>query len=147
MRIGGCQTPEILGDVDAAVRVVLDFAEQADAAAVDVRLFPECFVQGYLVTERHVRAYAVEVGSPALTDVLYRLADVRSMLVLGMIERSGPAYYNTALVISAGRILGRYRKRFLTPGESIFTAGDDSPVFTCDRAPFGINMCSRHAGS
>jgi hypothetical protein len=30
MRIGVCQTPEILGDVDAALRVVQEFAVQAD---------------------------------------------------------------------------------------------------------------------
>ncbi|MFI5915832.1 carbon-nitrogen hydrolase family protein [Dactylosporangium sp. NPDC051541] len=142
MRVGGCQTPEILGDVDAAVRMVRDFAGQAGGAGVDLLLFPECFLQGYLVTERHVREYAFEVGSPALTEVLHRLADVRPMLVLGMIERSGPAYYNTALLISAGRVVGRYRKRFLTPGESIFTAGDNGLVFGCDRVPFGINICS-----
>jgi hypothetical protein len=39
MRIGACQTPKNLGDVDAALRVVHDFADQADAAAVDPLLF------------------------------------------------------------------------------------------------------------
>ena len=46
MRVGACQTPEILGDVDAAVRVVQKFASMADTAGVDLLLFPECFLQG-----------------------------------------------------------------------------------------------------
>jgi predicted amidohydrolase len=44
VRVGACQTREILGDVDAAVGVVHDFARQADGAGVDLLLFPECFL-------------------------------------------------------------------------------------------------------
>ncbi|MGA5305863.1 nitrilase-related carbon-nitrogen hydrolase [Nucisporomicrobium flavum] len=65
MRIGVCQTPEILGDVDAAVKVVQRFAERAAATQVDLLLFPECFVQGYLVTQEHVHCQAFEIGSAA----------------------------------------------------------------------------------
>ncbi|MEU4243668.1 carbon-nitrogen hydrolase family protein [Actinoplanes sp. NPDC026619] len=134
MRVAACQTPEILGDVDAAVGVVLDFASQAPDA--DLLLFPECFLQGYLVTDQHVREHALE---PA--EVLDRLGAVRPMLVLGIIERSGDRFHNTALVIAGGRLLGAYRKRFLTAGESVFTAGDSAPVFDCAGVRFGINIC------
>jgi predicted amidohydrolase len=51
VRIGACQTPEILGDVDTAVPTVHDFAEQAKSAEPDLLLLPECFLKGYLVTE------------------------------------------------------------------------------------------------
>jgi predicted amidohydrolase len=132
MRIGVCQTPEILGDTDAAVRVVHDFAAQAD---VDLLLFPECFLPGYLVTPEHVRRHAFDAG------VLARLAPIRPTLVLGVIERDGDAYYNSALVIRGGVMLGGYRKTFLTAGESVFTPGDAYPVFDCAGTRFGINIC------
>jgi predicted amidohydrolase len=143
VRVGACQTREILGDVDAAVRVVRDFAGEADEAGVDLLLFPECFLQGYLVTEEHVRGHAFEVGSPGFAAVLARLASIRQMLVLGVIERDRDRYryYNTALVIAGGRVLGGYRKTFLTTGESVFTAGDAYPVFDCLGVRFGINIC------
>lgn|SRR5690349_2487650 len=141
MRVGACQTQEILGDVDAAVRVIRDCARQAETRAVDLLLFPECFLQGYLVTERHVHGQAVEVGAPEFGEILARLAGIRQMLVLGIIERSGRAYHNTALVIASGRVLGRYRKTFLTEGESVFTAGDTYPVFDCGGVRFGVNIC------
>ena len=51
VRIGACQTPEILGDVDAAVRCIRGFCAQAKREGADLLLFPECFLQGYLVTE------------------------------------------------------------------------------------------------
>ncbi|GAA2702013.1 hypothetical protein Apa02nite_060650 [Actinoplanes palleronii] len=124
--------------MDAAVRVVRDFATRTDA---DLLLFPECFLQGYLVTEEHVRAAAAELASPGFGAVLARLADLRPMIVLGVIERAGDRFHNTAVVIKHGQVLGRYRKTFLTAGESIFTAGDDYPVFDCHGVRFGINIC------
>jgi predicted amidohydrolase len=56
--IGACQTPEILGDVDAAVACIRGFCEQAEPEGADLLLFPECFLQGYLVTGSHVRRHA-----------------------------------------------------------------------------------------
>jgi predicted amidohydrolase len=141
MRVGTCQTPEILGDVDQAVRLVLEFAGPAAADGVDLLLFPECFLQGYLVTERHVREQAFEVDSPEFAAVLARLAEVGPTLVLGMIERAGGRFYNTAVVVRGGRVVGRYRKTHLTGGESVFTAGDDYPIFQCNGLRFGINIC------
>jgi predicted amidohydrolase len=137
MRVGAGQTPEILGDMDAALRVVREFARQP----VDLLLFPECFLPGYAVTEEHVRRQALEIGSAAFDAVLARLADLRPMLVLGLIERAGDSYYNTAVVIAGGSVVGRYRKTFLTAGERVFTAGDEYPVFECRGVRFGINIC------
>lgn len=130
MRVGVCQTPEILGDVEAALAVVREFAEQAEG--VDLLVFPECFLQGYSVTPEHVREFA----RPA--DL--RLA-VRPTVVLGMIERNDDRYYNTAAVLRDGLTVGAYRKTFLTRGEHVFTAGGDYPVFDCAGVRFGINIC------
>jgi predicted amidohydrolase len=141
MRIGACQTPEVLGDIDTAVRVVSDFAGRADALGVDLLLFPECFLQGYLVTEEHLAGQALEIGSLRFSAVLSRLAKLPQMLVFGLIERAGDSYFNTAVVIKGGRFVGRYRKTFLTSGESLFAAGNSYPVFDCAGFRFGINIC------
>jgi hypothetical protein len=87
VRIGACQTPEILGDVAAAVRAVHDFA--AAAGDVDLLVFPECFLPGYLVTPEHVRAEAVDLSSARGADLLGRFAGIGPMLVAGIIERDG----------------------------------------------------------
>jgi predicted amidohydrolase len=137
MRVAACQTPEIRGDVDAAVAVVREFARQP----ADLLLFPECFLQGYVVASEHVRDQAFEIGSPPFDAVLARLADLRPTLVLGMIEFAGGRFYNTAAVIAGGSVVGRYRKTFLTAGERVFTAGDEYPVFDCLGVRFGINIC------
>jgi predicted amidohydrolase len=138
MRIGACQTPEVLGDLDRAVAVVRDFARQSD---VDVLLFPEAFLQGYLVTEEHVRTHAFALDSARFGTVLAALAGIRPTVVVGLIEREGTHFYNTAAVINGGRLIGRYRKTHLVPGEAIFTAGSDYPVFEIGGTRFGINIC------
>ncbi|SNY57807.1 carbon-nitrogen hydrolase family protein [Paractinoplanes atraurantiacus] len=139
MRIAACQTPEILGDVEAALACAERFA--ADAAGADLLLFPEGFLQGYLVTDEHVRRHALALDSAAFADILQRLTPVRPVLVLGMLERNGERFHNTAAVIHCGRLLGAYRKTQLVPGEAVFTPGDDYPVFDLAGVRFGINIC------
>ncbi|WP_127503519.1 carbon-nitrogen hydrolase family protein [Actinoplanes solisilvae] len=130
VRVGVCQTPEIVGDVPAALRLIREFAESADG--VDLLVFPECFLQGYLATPEHVHAHA--------TTADLRL-DVRPAVVVGLIEQRGARFYNTAAVVRGGRTIGAYRKTFLTRGERVFTAGDAYPVFECAGVRFGVNIC------
>jgi predicted amidohydrolase len=138
MRIGACQTPEILADPDRALSTVREFAA---ADAVDLLLFPECFLPGYLVTDQHVREQALALDSPEFARVPAALADLRPMIVLGVIEADGGDYFNTAVVIARGELIGRYRKTHLVPGEAVFTAGDGYPVFDCEGVRFGMNIC------
>lgn len=137
LRIGACQTPELLGDPDAALDLIAGFARHD----VDLLLFPECFLQGYLVTAEHVERWAIDLSSDAFAAILDRLAPIRQTLVLGLIERRGPHFFNTAAVISGGRFLGAYRKVHLVPGELIFTPGDAYPIFESGGVRFGINIC------
>ena len=139
--IGACQTPEIIGDVDAAVACIRGFCEQAEPEGADMLLFPECFLQGYLVTEAHVRHHALDLGSARFRSVAARLADVRPVLVVGVIERSGGRVHNSAVVLEHGRVTGVYRKTHLLPGEKIFTAGDEYPVFEVKGLRYGISIC------
>jgi predicted amidohydrolase len=141
LRIGACQTPELLDDVPAALAQVESFAARPAAADLDVLLFPECFLQGYLVTADHLSRTAFDLESPAFAAILARLAPIRPILVLGMIERRGHDWFNTATVISGGTVLGAYRKTHLVDGERTFTAGDGHPVFDIRGVRCGINIC------
>lgn len=140
-RIGACQTPEILGDVDAAVACIRAFCERAEPDGADLLLFPECFLQGYLVTEAHVRRHALDLGSARFRSVADRLADVAPVLVIGVIERSRGGLYNSAVVLEHGQVAGVYRKAHLTAGEKLFSKGNEYPVFTVNGIRYGINIC------
>ena len=141
LRIGACQTPEILGDVEAALACIETFARQPHADSVDLLLFPECFLQGHLIEPEHVSRFALDLRSDAFQRVLNRLVPVRQTLVFGVIEQCGAAYFNTAVVVRHGVLEGCYRKTHLTPGESLFQAGDAYPTFTINGVTCGINIC------
>ncbi|HEV7962703.1 MAG TPA: carbon-nitrogen hydrolase family protein, partial [Actinoplanes sp.] len=131
----------MLEDVPAAVASVESFAAEADAADLDLLLFPECFLQGYLVTPQYVHRNAFDLGSAAFGEVLSRLSPIRQTLVLGVIERQDGRFFNSAVVIAQGTMIGVYRKTHLTRGESTFTAGTAYPVFDLNGIRFGINIC------
>jgi 5-aminopentanamidase len=141
VRIGACQTPEILGDVDAAVCCIRGFCAQAKREGADLLLFPECFLQGYLVTEAHLRLHALDLGSARFRSVAARLADVTPVLVIGVIERSGGRLFNSAVVLDHGQVSGVYRKTHLTPGETLFCPGNEYPVFDVRGLRYGVNIC------
>jgi len=139
VRIGACQPPEILGDIDRSIDCIEAFAtERSD---VDLLLFPECFLQGYLVEPGHVRDNAVDLASRAFQNVLARLFGLRPTLVFGVIEQVGTKYFNTAVVVRRGVLECFYRKTHLTAGESLFEAGTEYPTFDVSGVRCGINIC------
>ena len=141
MRIGACQTPEILGDIQEALACLEAFARQPGSDDVDLLLFPECFLQGYLVESGHLRRHALDLTATAFQKVLDRLSSIRPTLVFGVIEQCGSAYFNTAVVVKHGVLEGFYRKTHLSPGERLFRAGDAYPTFDVNRVTYGINIC------
>ncbi|WP_309232005.1 carbon-nitrogen hydrolase family protein [Micromonospora tarensis] len=141
LRIGTCQTQEFLGDIDAALTCIEGFARQADAQDVDLLLFPECFLQGYLVNDDHMRTQAMELSSARFASVLKRLSPIEQTLVFGVIERNGDRYCNTAVVVTQGVLVGVYRKTHLLPGEALLDKGDAYPTFELKGVRYGINIC------
>ena len=141
LHVGSCQTPEILGDVEGAVACIEAFARQADQSGIDLLLFPECFLQGYLVEAAHFGRHAVALDSAPFQAVLERLRPIRPTLVVGLIERHGEKYFNAAVVVQSGHVRGVYRKTHLTAGEALFEHGDSYPVFEQNGIRYGINIC------
>jgi 5-aminopentanamidase len=141
-RIGACQTPEILGDIEAALRCIDQFARRSDAADVDLLLFPECFLQGYLVEPQHVEEHALALTSPSFQTVLDRLRPLHQTLVFGVIEHAGTSYFNTAVVVRHGALVTSYRKTHLGAGERLFQPGTNYPTFDVNGIRCGINICN-----
>lgn len=90
----------------------------------------------------------IEASEPVpgpTTEFLGKLARESSMyIVAGLLERDGPAVYNTAVLIDReGKLAGRYRKVAL-PREEIeggVTPGDSYPVFDTDFGRIGMMIC------
>ncbi|WP_117190658.1 carbon-nitrogen hydrolase family protein [Rhizobium terrae] len=141
VRIAAAQTPEFRNDIDQALACLNDFSAQAETEGASLLCFPEAFLQGYLLDEAIARRVALNLSSPEFAAMLQRFPKTGPTIVVGMIEAADGRLFNTALVISQGALVGRYRKVHLLPGEKIFDAGRDQAVFEADGLRFGINIC------
>ena len=142
VKVAACQLPYVHEDVERALTLIAEYAIKAEAQGARLICFPECYLQGYVFDEETTERLALDLSSLAFDGVLRRLAHLKSILIIGLIEKEGTYLYNTAIVISGGRVLGRYRKVKLLKGERLFKAGDEYPVFEVDGLRFGINICN-----
>ena len=79
MRIGACQTAEVLGNIPAAVACMEAFARQPGADTLDLLLFPECFLQGYLVQSDHLNRHGLDLSATPFLKLLDRIRQIISL--------------------------------------------------------------------
>jgi len=134
-------------DTAAAVARVGEFARDAARDAVELLVFPEALLGGYLrgagfgtvIGERsssgreEFLAYsheAVEVPGPQLDELRGIAADNRIHLVVGLIERAETTLYCAAVTIDdTGELIGRRRKVMPTGSERlVWRQGDGSTL-------------------
>lgn len=140
-KIAVCQVPDIRENIDVSLGWIKRFTRQAESNGVALICFPECFLQGYLTEPNLAQKYAINLNSSAFDTILTQLAKYQSIIVFGLIEKENENLFNTAVVIKAGKLIGKYRKTHLLKGERIFKAGTEYPVFEIDGLKFGINIC------
>jgi predicted amidohydrolase len=139
LRLAAFQRKPRYRDVPGIVERLLGDLASCDARGVDLALFPECYLQGYLLDRASLDAISFDDDS--LHRVLAPAAALNATFVLGLVERHKRSVFNTAAVIHHGAILGRYRKTKLHRKEHAFDPGRDYPVFDRLDWKFGINIC------
>ena len=142
VRVGTCQTPEIIGNPHAALEIMLQFSKEAEDKNIDLLLFPECFLTGYILSESYMAHYAYDFESEQFAAILKQLEHVKPVLVFGVGEKKSGRYFNSAVVVHEGKIVGVYRKTHLiSPNELFFTPGKNYPIFEIKGLKYGINIC------
>jgi predicted amidohydrolase len=142
LRIAAFQPRPRFGDIAGTTdRLAADLA-WCDSEGVKLALFPECYLQGYVLDQPVLSRVALTLQhDEVFDDLLARLKPIRATFILGLIERHGNFLFNTAAVISGGAILGAYRKINLHPKEKAFDAGHECPAFEIGDWRFGVNIC------
>ncbi|MDR0273452.1 MAG: carbon-nitrogen hydrolase family protein [Clostridiales bacterium] len=142
VRVGACQTPEIIGNPSAALACMLRFAKEAEDKNVDLLLFPECFLSGYILDKTYIANYSYDFECRQFVAILKQLKHVKPVLVFGVSEKKAEKFFNSAVVVNAGELIGVYRKtHLLEPNESFFTPGNEYPIFSVNGVKYGINIC------
>jgi len=114
------------------------FTREAHKKGAKFVVFPECNTTGYCFSSLQE---AIPVSEPIpgqTTDLLHKICKELDVLVLmGLIEKAGNNYYNSAVLIGPEGIIGNYRKIHLPfLGVDRFVNGGDIP-FTVYDTKFG----------
>lgn len=112
----------------------------ATREAIDLIVFPEAFLLGHSYAPAILQARAQAATDVALAALCEQVASFPTTLVVGAFERVDTQIWNSALVIEAGRIVGRFVKAY--PNEPGVTAGRAFPTFMRSGTRYGINICN-----
>lgn len=116
---------------------------------IDVFITPECFLDGYAVTEQDwtVRRFAkVAQGvaeSPYIRKVRSMARRAKMYIMFGFTELRDGRFYNTALLVGQdGGVVGSYDKTHLQNHDRRFARGEDLPVFDLSFGRAGAVICA-----
>ncbi|MBU0986394.1 MAG: nitrilase [Proteobacteria bacterium] len=116
------------------------FAAKKEGA--DIVCFPELNVTGYSSLPE-IKDAAQPVSGPTTQKLLHLAQREKIIILAGIVERDAmDRVFVGHLVIKPDGFLGVYRKLHIAPPErSVFTAGDQIPLFDAQGARFGIQLC------
>lgn len=141
MKSGFFQFPVAFGDRAANLQRIQQGVKDA---AFDLLVLPELCTTGYLYASREeLTPHAESARDGASVEFLLALSALKqATIIAGIAERDGENIYNTAVVVSHGRWLGKQRKCHLSRIEKpLFSAGTALTCFDNGAYRFGVLTC------
>ncbi len=145
MKVAAAQIACALGDFDANLRKIRDFAAVARKSGVELIVFPEMSDTGYSmpVIQKHAR----EWKNGAVVDLQTIAKENSIAIVAGISDRDGDSVFNAqALIDSYGEVLAKYRKMHLVtaaPLDERVCLSPGNEFVTCKIGSFsvGLSIC------
>jgi NAD+ synthase (glutamine-hydrolysing) len=146
IKIALAQINTVLGDVQSNLRKHLSIARESQEAGVDLLIFPELSLTGYLLQDM-VSTVALKLSPP--DPVLRQMLEISQQMdcVFGFVEEDQRnRFYISSAYLSEGRILHIHRKVYL-PTYSIFdekrffAPGRDIRAFDTRFGRIGLLVC------
>jgi omega-amidase len=145
MKIAAAQISCGLGDLEANLRKIREFAVRAKGAGADLIVFPEMADTGYSMPVIKTHAASWKEGAvPQLRKIAQELS---LSIISGVSERDGKCIYNSQVFIDAGGVVvAKYRKTHLfaaMPIEEHNTClrGNEFGSFALGELKFGLSIC------
>lgn len=136
-----CQTSPILYDLETNLETCITSIKKAAEEKINLIVFPELCLTGYFVGEKY-HEMSLRLESEEIKELLAATKNIAA--VVGFIEESPHMnFYNSALIMKDGELLGCYRKLNLPnygPFEErkYFSSGREVPIFRFG----GFNMAT-----
>ena len=145
MRIAGIQTDVVFRDISANLTTLESPVRSEVAQGTQLTIFPECFNTGSCFDSlEDAMSLAETVPGPTTERIAKLCKELNTIVVCGMLEKSGAQLFNTAVLIGPEGLIGSYRKihlpylgvdRFTTPGDRPFE------VFEANGVRIGMLIC------
>ncbi len=144
--VGVAQMSVAFADVPKNLDRARSLLQQSGNLGLSLVVLPECALTGYMFDEAEaMRRIALRLDGPEVGSLIALCRELGLYAVVGLIEATPDAYYNTAVLLGPGGLIGAYRKthlpwlgvdRFLAKG-----APGEPPVFETSIGRVGIAIC------
>ncbi|MCA3748928.1 MAG: NAD+ synthase [Rubrobacter sp.] len=144
MRVALAQINTTVGDIWGNAEKVSRTLERSLEGGAELVAFPELAITGYPPEDLLLRPGFVRDNLAALEEVAARVPE-GVVAAVGFVDL-GTDLYNACAVISGGRVLHRYHKRYL-PNYGVFDEnryfreGKGAPVLRLDGTLAGVSVC------
>ena len=145
MKLCMAQINTLVGDIAGNTQRVLEVSATQQAAGAQVVVFPELTLTGYPPEDLLLRGDLLDRTEAALAKLCAELPSDLTVVV-GYPRVLGGALFNSAGVISAGKLLAQYDKQCLPNYEVFdekryFAAGTEPCVVDIDGLAVGLTIC------
>ena len=144
MKICVCQLNTVVGDIRENSAAVLLKAQEAADNGAEIIIFPELTITGYPPEDLLLKKKFIDDNIKFLKSTAARIKGITA--VLGFVERENGVNYNSAAVVSDGKISGIYRKTLL-PNYGVFDEkryfghGNKNYIFKIRGISFAVSVC------
>ena len=142
MKVGYFQSHPEFGEVEKNLE---QFASRLTGVDCELLVLPELAFSGYqFVSQDEVMSLSEPIPSGSTTQRCLDLARKHGMyLVVGLPEREGERFYNSAIVVGPSGFVGSYRKSHLFFEETLFFTPGNSGLHVWDigKARIGVMIC------
>ena len=141
MRVGAAQIC-ISGTLSKNLDKIASYVEKARKKRLELIVFPECCLTGYLPTTRTKPHGRIDVDD-ALDEVKVLAREAETALIVGANYPVKGAIYNRSFAISrTGRMVATYDKAHLYEDDvRYYREGRKPGVFRLNGVPFGMQIC------
>jgi len=145
MKIAAAQISCVLGDFNANLRKIRNFAALGKKSGAEVVVFPEMVDTGYSmpVIEEHAKKW-----SDGAVPELQKIAkEISIAIVAGISDRDGDSIFNAQVLVNAhGEVLAKYRKTHLVTAAPLdervcLSPGNEFVSCEIDNFNVGLSIC------
>lgn len=157
MKIALAQIDPIIGDVKYNLHKMISFIEKGKTLGAQLFIFPEMSLLGYPPQDLLLQKNVIEELDHALATLVAFSKDIH--IIVGTVRKNlsfkEKDLFNTAAIISCGKLLG-YQDKMLLPNYDVFSErryfepGTYMHVWTLSGKKVGVTICEdiwQHAGA